>query len=198
MAISPDDAAKLTGYFEAADAARTEAERKWGVGRLEILCGQIDASLLARFRGQQARWRKALEACWKSEFLTVATLGEVEKKTGAMQRAWAALDDAAEAAGHRPVAPWVWEVRLADGSIAALVQSDAEASKVIAEGRYLRVYTAAEIGNVIDSIPASLQAAKTEFPGAKVLKPNPYRRSGNEIPFDDPIPFGGQQEEEWE
>jgi hypothetical protein len=194
MSISPEDAAKLSGFFEAADAVRLDAERKWGMGRLEILCGMIDPPLLARFRGQQARWRAALEGCWKSDYLTGDTLAQVEQKTGAMQRAWTALDVVAEAAGHRPIAPWVWEIRLKDGSVAALVQTDAEASKVITEGRHLHVYTALEIGHLIDAIPAALQQAKTEFPGAKLQAPNPYRRSEDAIPWDDPIPFGDVQE----
>jgi hypothetical protein len=195
MTISPDDGAKLMGYFEAADAARLEAEKKWGTGRLEILCGLIDANLWARFRGQQRRWRDALEACWKSDFLTGTTLANVEHMTAAMQRGWAALDAAAEAAGHRPIAPWVWEIRLKDGSVAALVQTDAEAGKVIAEGRHVHVYTATEIGHLIDSIPDALKAAKQAFPGAKVQAPSPYRRSPDAIPFDDPIPFGDLEED---
>jgi hypothetical protein len=104
-----------------------------------------------------------------------------------MQRGWQALDAAAEEAGHRPVAPWVWEVQLEDGTVAALVQTDAEASKVIHEGRYLVVYTATEIGALIDLLPGSLQLAKATFPGARLQIPP---ASHEAIPWDDPIPFG--------
>lgn len=189
MAISSDDAGKLVGFFEAADAARIEAEKKWGAGRLETVCGLADASLMARFRGQQARWREALEAAWKADFLTRDALALVEQKCGAMQRAWLALDAAAEVAGHRPIAPWVWEVRLEDGRIVAFVQTDAEASKVIADGRHVEVFTAAEVAALIDMIPEALKLAKVTFPGAKVQKPR-YQRSADPIPWDDPIPFG--------
>jgi hypothetical protein len=194
MSISSEDAAKLVGFFEAADGARTEAEKKWGTGRLELLCGLISPVLMARFRGQQRRWREALESCWKSDFLSRDALTLVEQKTMAMQRGWLALDATAEEAGHRPVAPWVWEIRLADGSVCALVQTDAEAGKVIAEGRHVHVYTAAEVGNLIDLIPEALQLAKTVFPGAKLLPPDPYRRNPDPIPWDDPIPFGESTE----
>lgn len=195
MAVSPEDASVLIGFFEAADGSRIEVETKWGAGRLELIAGQIAPSLLARFRGQQGRWRQALEGAWKADFLTKDALLLVEQKTGAMQRAWAALDVAAEEAGHRPISPWVWEIRLADGSVAALVQSDAEAAKVIAEGRHVNVYTAKEIGALIDMIPGALQLAKTVFPGAKVQAPSPYRRIEGAIPWDDPIPFGDPQED---
>jgi hypothetical protein len=194
MAVSPEDAAMLVGFFEAADAERIQAEAKWGAGRLEIICGLFEPALLARFRGQQARWRAALEGAWKADFLTRDALALVEQKTKAMMRGWAALDNLAEEAGQRPIAPWVWEIRLADGSIAALVQTDAEASKVIAEGRHLHVYTAAEIGALIDTIPQALQLAKVSFPGAKVLTAG-YRRNPDPIPWDDPIPFGGEEGE---
>lgn len=195
MSISSDDAAKLVGYFEAVDGARIEAEKKWGSGRLELIIGRLEPGLLARFRGQQQRWRAALETAWKSDFLSRDGLAEVDRLAGAMQRGWAALDTLAEEAGQRPIAPWVWEVRLADGSVAALVQTDAEASKVIADGRHLHVYTAAEVGALIDLIPEALKLAKVEFPGAKLQPPDPYRRSGELIPWDDPIPFGDDQED---
>lgn len=194
MPISSDDAAKLIGLFEATDFARSEADKKWGSGRLELLCSVGNPGLLARFRGQQARWRVALEGCWKADFLSRDALAEVERLAGSMQRAWAALDAAAEEAGHRPVAPWVWEVRLADGTVAAFVQTDAEASKVIAEGRHLVVYTAAEVGKLIDMIPEALKLVKVHFPGAKLQAPPPYQRNPDPIPFDDPIPFGEQED----
>jgi len=192
MAISPEDAAMLSGFFDGADVCRIEAERKWGTGRLESMAARLDPALFARFRGQQARWRKALESAWKAEFLTRDMLAEVEQKTGSMQRGWAALDTLAEEAGMRPIQPWVWEVRLEDGSVAAFVETDAEAGKVIAEGRHLHVYTAREVAALIDMIPGALKLAKVEFPGAKLQAPDPYRRSGAAIPFDDPIPFGDE------
>lgn len=161
---SSTDCATLIAYFEGVDSARAEAERKWGCGRLELLAGD---ELRAKFRRQQATWSEAYQEAWAADMLTRGQLDKVVAKAGAMQRAWAALDAAATEAGHRPVAPFVWEVRLATGEVAAFVQTNAEASKVIAEGRYVAVYTAEEIGNVIDALPAALQMAKVHFPGSK-------------------------------
>jgi hypothetical protein len=190
MAISPEDAATLTGFFEAADAVRSDMHAKWGTGRLEALCGAAQPAVLARFRRQQATFRAALEAAWTADFLTRDALALVEQKTGSMQRAWTTLDSVAEEAGHRPIAPWVWECVLEDGSICALVQSDAEAGKVIAEGRHVHVYTVKEIATVLQALPQALKLAKVTFPGAKLQMPDPYRRSKDPIPWDDPIPFG--------
>lgn len=182
---APEDCAMLTGYFDAAERAREECEAKWGWGRAEKLA---PADLLARFRRQQATWSAAYQAAWEAPILTRGLLEAVQAKSAAMVRGWAALDAAAEEAGHRPIAPWVWEIPLADGSVAALVQTDAEASRVIADGRYLIVYTAREIGNLIDVIPQALQLAKVHFPGAKFQGPRlpagpDWREDGDEIPF---------------
>jgi hypothetical protein len=181
---SPEDASVLQAYFEGVDERRIEADRKWGCGRLEML---VEGDLLARWRRQCFTWREALEAAWKSDFLSRDALQLVQQKAAAMQRGWQALDTAAEEAGHRPVAPWVWEIRLEDGTVAALVQTNAEASKVIHEGRYVVVYTAAEIGALIDLLPGALQLAKVVFPGARL---QPSATIHEPIPWDDPIPFG--------
>lgn len=191
MSVSPEDAAVLVGFFEAVDGVRLGLERTWGAGRLEVIAGLKNPALLARFRGQQARWRSALEAAWKADVLTADALALVEQKAGSMQRAWLALDTAAEEEGHRPIAPWVWEVRLADGSVAALVQTDAEASKVIADGRHVHVYTAAEVGRLIDLLPQALEVSKLHIEGRTLPTLDGYRRSADAIPWDDPIPFGG-------
>lgn len=191
---SPADCGELAAYFDTTEHARVEVETKWGVGRAERLA---PPDLLARFRRQQVTWREAYAEAWDAPFMTRNLLEAVAGKAGSMCRAWAALDAAAEEAGHRAVAPWVWEVPLSNGTIAALVQTDAEASKVIAEGRFLVVYTAAEIGHVIDALPDALKLAKQVWPGAKVQRPTvvrndlgvpPWSDEGDEIPFGDPAP----------
>jgi hypothetical protein len=185
----PDDCGMLSGYLEAVEAARSEVERTWGVGRVELIAGATDADLLARFRRQQATWSVAYQAAWDAPILTRDLLAGVQAKAASMQRGWNALAAHAAQLGHREIAPWVWEVRLADGSVAAFVQTDAEASKVIADGRHVAVYTAAEVGHVIDALPAALQLAKAEWPGAKVqasrpIPPGPaWKPEGDEIPF---------------
>ena len=185
---SPEDSAALKGFFEAADQVRVEAESRWGCGRLELLADPI---LLARFRRQQATWREALQSAWELEPLPLAALALVEQKTQAMIRGWQALETHAAEAGHREVAPWVWEARLGDGSVAAFVQTNAEQSKVIAEGRYLKVFTLAEVANLIDAIPAALLQPAAVIPGRALTSKLPrFISSGDEIPFDDPIPFG--------
>lgn len=161
---SPADATTLQAYGEEVQALHQAAQAKWGFERLEML---VSPELRAKFRRTQLSWVTALQAAWDADMVTRDMLQLVVEKCASMTKGYAALDAAAEEAGARPVAPWVWEVPLADGSVAALVQTDAEASKVIADGRYVRVFTAQEVANLLDMIPEALQLAKAEFPGAK-------------------------------
>jgi hypothetical protein len=161
---SPADATTLQAYGEEIQKLHQAAQAKWGFERLEML---VSPELRAKFRRTRMSWVTALQAAWDVEMLTRDHLQAVVDKCASMTKGYAALDAAAEEAGARPVAPWVWEMALADGSVAALVQTDAEASKVIADGRHVVVYTAQEIANLIDMIPSALQLAKIHFPGAK-------------------------------
>lgn len=194
--LSPEDAATLQAYAEGVHEARRETETKWGVGRVELLASD---ELRARWRRQCVTWRQALETAFEAKFLTRDQLQLVADKAGAMRRGYAALDAAAEEAGHRPIHPWVWEVMLpaapndVGGVTAAIVQTNAEASHVIAEGRYLVVYTLAEIGNVLAALPDALRLAKQVFPGSRFQAPRvidrlgagPWRPEGDDIPFGD-------------
>lgn len=161
---NPSDAATLQAYGDGVQALHAGAQAKWGFERLELL---VPADLRAKFRRTRLSWVTALQAAWQADMLTRDMLDAVTTKAAAMERAYAALDAAAEEAGHRPIAPWVWEAPLADGSVVAIVQTDAEVGRVIAEGRHLAVYTVAEVGRIIDMIPEALQLAKVHFPGAK-------------------------------
>lgn len=188
--LSPEDAAMLQAYFEGVAEARRACETKWGIGRAELLAGD---ELRARWAGQCARWSVAYAAAWDAPVMTRGLLEAVQTLAAAMKRGYAALDAAASEAGHRPIAPWVWEVLLPTGEVAAIVQTNAEAGKVIAEGRFLAVYTLTEIGNVLAALPEALKLAKVAFPGARFrapkitndLSPGPWRPEGDEIPFGD-------------
>jgi hypothetical protein len=186
----PDDAVMIQAFGEGIEAARIESERKWGMGRVERLAALQNLELLARFRRQEASWAQTYSACWQSDFLTSDQLGQLQAKAASMQRAFAALDAWATEAGHRPVAPWVWEANLQDGTIVALVEDDAAASKVIAEGRAIAVYTAREVANVIDAIPDALKLAKATWTGAKFKAPQIPRSTGEWVEQGDEIPFG--------
>lgn len=173
----------IAGHAEldGTDKAATDAEHKWGCGRLRLL---VDPALREKFDRQryllnQAVWHGDLEA--------------VRTQAKRMRAAWAALDKAATDAGRAPQPPTVWEVVLDDGSVAAVVQTDHDASQVIAEGRGMAVYTLAEIGRLLSGFPAIAKAKQT-WDGASVVA---VRQVGDPLDgihdtrptLDDALPF---------
>ncbi len=147
-------------YLDGADETACEMEAKWGVDRLRLL---VSPELREKFDRQryllnQAIWHGDLEA--------------VRREAGRMVVAWQALDRTAVAAGKQPLSPQVWEVALADGSVAAIVPDATHGRAVNAEGRQVAVYTLEEIGRLLAAYP-QLAEAKLTFPGATITEIRP-------------------------
>ena len=181
---SPEDAETLTALTQGVDHIAREAEAHWGVGRLPLL---VSDDLRAKFARQGLRWRTAMEDAWSSKMLTRDQLEAAQASSGAMQRAWLALDAQAKANGAAPLSPDVWEVALSDGSLCAITRTGTEASAVIREGRLLNVWTLEEVARAIEAFPDIVRASKEVFPGAKVVGFS-ERRSGKFEP-DSEVPF---------
>ena len=182
---SPEDAITLKAHYDGVDHVAREMENRWGVGRLPLL---VDGELRARFERQGLRFNTALEQAWQSEFLTRDILDGVAKAAGGMERAWKALDAAAKATGAKPIDPDVWEAVLSDGSIVAVVRTNAEAGAVLREGRQLSVWTMEEVARAIELMPEMLFAndVKKAYPGERVEVDTRKRFTGLR---DDPIPI---------
>lgn len=142
-------------YLDGADQTACEMEAKWGADRLRLLVGP---ELREKFDRQRYLLNQAV---WHGE------LESVRRESGRMVKAWQALDAAATAAGKAPLSPLVWEVALADGSVAAIVPSDDHAAAVRAEGRKVAVYTLDELGRFLSAYP-DVARARAVFPGAEV------------------------------
>lgn len=179
---SSEDAATLAAHIMGVDEVARRYETEWGVGRLPML---VDDEMRAKFMRQGARFRDAFEAAYASKVLTRDQLDAAAKAAGGMQRAWVALDAAAKAAGHKPVDPDIWEAVLEDGSIACIVRTNADASKVLRDGRALNVWTLDEVARAIDALPDIVRAAKETWPGTKVVERS-QRAKGV---LDDPLPY---------
>lgn len=141
--------------IDEADAAAIQAERFWGVGRLRLL---VSAELRERFDRQRYRFNQAV---WHGD------LEDVKRESQRMCAAWRVLDAAARKSDQSAIDPVFWEVGLSDGSVAVICRSNAEAHALVAEGRRCTVYTLAEIGRLIEALPAVVKAKET-FPGATV------------------------------
>lgn len=144
-------------YLDGADETAAEMDAKWGCDRLRLL---VSPELREKFDRQRYLLNQAV---WHGD------LEEVRREAGRMVNAWLALDRAAEAAGATKLEAVVWEVALADGSVAAIVSDDAIAAKVNADGRQVAVYTLEEIGRLLSNYP-EVAKAKLVFPGATVTE----------------------------
>ena len=169
-------------YLDGADETAAEMEAKWGCDRLRLL---VSPELREKFDRQRYLLNQAI---WHGE------LEAVRRESNRMVAAWLALDRAAEAAGASKLNPVVWEVPLADGSVAAIVPDDAHAHHVVAEGRAVSVFTLEEIGRLLSNYP-DIARSKMMFPGATITA---VRRSVDDPlkaihdtkePLNDPINF---------
>ena len=165
--------------LDGVDQAAVAMERKWGCDRLRLL---VDAPLREKFDRQRYRLSAAIHN---------GELIDVQREAGRMLLAWSALDAVAEKAGAKPIDPEVWEVALPDGSVAAIVQTTAEAHKVVAEGRKVAVYGLDEIGRMLFTYPGILKA-KQLWPGATVTRTektvgDPLDAIRSAASFDDPL-----------
>lgn len=170
-------------YLDGADETASEMEAKWGADRLRLLVGP---ELREKFDRQRYLLNQAI---WHGE------LEEVRTQANRMVTAWLALDRAATAAGKQPLERQVWEIGLADGSVAAIVPTNEHARLVNAEGRQVSVFTLDEIARLLSGYP-ELAKAKLTFPGATITA---VRRSIDDplldvhdtsVSLDDPLPDG--------
>jgi hypothetical protein len=180
-ARTPGEYIAAQAHIAGVDHVAVTMEAKWGVGRLRLL---VSPELREKFDRQgyllnQAIWHGGVEA--------------VRVQSARMASAWQALDRAATAAGAEVLSPKVREVRLEDGTVAAIVPDGAHAHAAVASGRHLAVYTLDEIGRLLSHYPQIAQA-KAVWPGATVEAVR--RPEGNpldafpdtDIGLDDPLP----------
>ena len=179
----------LTGQaaIDGADAVAIAMEARWGAGRLRLL---VDDKLREKFDRQRFLFNAAI---WHGDLQAVVL------QSRRMIAAWQALAREAEAAGASLLAPEVWEVALADGTVVALVRSPEDAHAVIADGRRVTVYTLAELAIMLEQYQ-EVTKVKVTFPGAEVTQirqgisdPLNGIRDGVSLEdtLDDPIPHFG-------
>jgi hypothetical protein len=142
-------------YIDEADQMAMAMETKWGAGRLRLLAPP-------EMREKFDRQRYLLNAAIRH-----GDLEAVRREAKRMVTAWLALNKTATTAGKPAISPLVWEVALADGTVAAIVPSDDHARAVVAEGRAAVVYTLDEIARFLSAYP-DVAKAKLTFPGAEV------------------------------
>jgi hypothetical protein len=88
-----------------------------------------------------------------------------------MIKALRKVDKLAQETGKKPLDPAIWEVRLENGTVAAIIKEPDAIDRVIDDGRYVIVYTLEELGKLI-SADSFVLTAKEIFPGAEIVKVN--------------------------
>ena len=168
--------------FEAARAMHDKAvltmDARWGTDVLQTL---VSPELAARF----ARVRVALDAAIEAGDDSTAI-----EKFGSVVRGLTALEEAALAAGHKPleIARW-WATRADDGRKYLFTQNEDDARVAARQGRWegFQIWSLPEVIRVLeDKSFESVLKAKGLWPEAavvKVVKPPVDWRSGDEVPF---------------
>ena len=169
-------------HIDGADQACVNMGRKWGEGRLRLV---ISTELREKFDRQWMLFNEAIK---------FGDLEAVKIQSARMVRAWDAADREATGLGVQPLAPEVWETTTPDGEVLAIVKTRDEASKVIAEGRAVRVVTLDEVGNLLGKHFGQVLNVLAAFEGARVVairEPAPinlvdafdHRGGGDELSF---------------
>lgn len=160
--------------IDGVDAIVHRLETNYGFGRLRLA---VSDDLREKFDRQRVKWNHALK---------FGDLALIQYEAERTKRAWLAVE---QASGLEPLHPDVWEIVLADGSVAALVK-DNDAAKYVAHNsdRALAIYTLAEIGRLIDGFPAIVKA-KEVFQGATVTSVRDVRDPLEGLELDGQIPF---------
>jgi len=156
------------------DDVVSEVEGRWGVDRLVWLVG---GELRDRFEKQMDRLNAAIDKCDPS----------IEHEVEVTLRGVAALEAAAIASGAKPLSGDYVEGRMPDGRVIAITATAYEAGKVKRDNREVVVYSADEVGRIIEGLNKEapvVDAIKNAFAGAEVesVKPVPAN-------LDDEIPF---------
>jgi len=137
---------RTQALVEEVDITATAMEAKWGVDRLRRL---VPLDLRERWDRQCRAWH---EAIWTKP------IHEIEALSQAMIRGYRALDAAATAAGAPPIEPHAMEVARSDGQVIAIVCDNAQAHAAYHCGRYIEVWTLAELARVIEAFPEIAKA----------------------------------------
>ena len=156
------------------DDVVSDVEGRWGVDRLVWLVG---GDLRARFEQQMDRLNAAIDKCDPS----------IEHEVEETLRGVAALEQAAIAAGAKPLSGDYIEGRMPDGRVLAITATGYEAGKVKRDNREMVVYSADEVGRIIEGLNKEapvVDAIKNAFAGAEVQSVKPVPAN-----LDDEIPF---------
>ena len=172
-------------HIDGADHAAVTMEQKWGVGRLRFW--SVRNSGTSSTASATSGTRPSGMATWKP--------------SASSPPAWSVLDGAASAASEgeeHVLSPEVWEVRLEDGTVAAIVKTNEEAHAIAGDGRGWAVYTLEEISRSAIPLPRHrprqavlpLAPPSRRWPQTKLIRSiaSPIPPPGLDDPIEDLFP----------
>jgi hypothetical protein len=157
------------------DRVCRDAERTWGIDRLPEL---VPPDMAARFGKAMGVLNAAINAD-DPDATTAAAANCI--------RGLQAMDAAARAAGHQPIAPEAWEFEI-DGKPCALLRDDRAWPAYAAQRPGVRVYSLREVSLALAAYGQTVAAVKDALPGAAVsaVRPAP---SALELELEDELPW---------
>lgn len=160
------------------DRVAAEAERRWGVGRLETLVGPETAAKMAR----------AKEQC--DEAISAGDMELAAQKAASVARGYPVLEAEAIARGHKPNdVGMVWTVATPERAYALCLHT-ADVGAVAAQYPDHTAISVLELLRLLEATQAGriVVGAKEQWPGARVTefkptKPAPDWSRGDDLPF---------------
>lgn len=145
---------EIRRWIDQLDQVSIDYEARWGCGRLPLLAHPDIAAKWDR------QWRKLDDAIIDRNLHLVRDLVQ-----GCI-RAWAALENNALVAGHKPIAPESWEVRHPEsGAVYRIVKTNYDAHAPAASGAI--TYSLEEIARILEASQL-VNVVKNTFQGATV------------------------------
>ena len=156
------------------DKACGDMEMKWGIDRLPQL---VSVETADKWGSAMAKLNNAIVTC---------DIEETKARVSVCIRGLAAMDAEAEAAGHKPISPEVWEAEY-NGRVFSVIKNGSQWIKAdVPAGR--RIYTMQEVAVALDAMDKGIFASlKDAIPESKVvainLTENDIPPGGDQIPF---------------
>ena len=158
------------------DETVSKVENKWGVDRLQWLCGE---QLRGKFEAQMEKLNTAIDQ-----------MVDVEHQVDVTMRGLILLERTALENGYEPLSGDYWEAPMPDGKVLAITKTGYDVAKVKRENRDMLVYSAEELGKILHDYldkSTTVAAVKEMFPGATIEEIKPKTKTEKDL--NDEIPF---------
>lgn len=154
------------------DRAARQMEQTWGIDRLPEL---VSPETAAKFGSAMAKLNAALAANDPKE---------VAARAAVCMRGLHVMDAEARAAGRQPIPSSFW-MHEQEGRTIIIAQDQREWPMISEQFPGVPIYSLREVFNALQKYGSAVAAAKAQFPGSQIRKPEPIKQDE----MNDPVPF---------